>query len=302
MLSQIVLVGAASLAASFVVARLNASSMKVGDNTYSLKKYSYIVLAVAIALAVLDICLLVLPSNASVDVKTVIAVLMIMAYLCALGISRCKITFFDEEISINGFLRKKRVRYTDIKKCMYMDNDYLAIHTEKGIIKISDLYPNVEIAQCLRDNKVVIESESSDDDFNIFLDNSARIFVYVLSLGLIGCFSYAAYSISLDEGRINVVFSLIALLFDCMGIILIFSYRRQNIHIEGNHIKYVWFLTKEIDAEDIMFIRHEKDSKDLAIWGIYNKQNKRIAEIYDSYHNSYRFPKWAKQQGIKIVK
>lgn len=301
-MSQIVLIGAASLAATIVISRLNASSMKVGDNTYSLKKYSYIVLAVAIALAVLDICLLVLPSNASVVVKTVIAVFMIMAYMCAVGISRRKITFLDEEICITSFFRKKSVRYNDIKKCMYMDNDYVAIITEKGIIKISDLYPKEEIAQRLRNNKVVIESESSDDEFNIFLDNRARIFVYILSIGLIGCFSYAAYSISLDEGRINIVCLLIALLFDLIGVFLIVSYRRQNIHIEGNHIKYVWFLTKEIDAEDIMFIRHEKNSKDLDIWGIYNKQNKKIAEIYDSYHNSYRFPIWAQQHGIKIAK
>ena len=35
MLSQIILVGAASLTASFVVARLNSASMKIGEDTYS---------------------------------------------------------------------------------------------------------------------------------------------------------------------------------------------------------------------------------------------------------------------------
>lgn len=107
MLSQIVLVGAASLAASFVVARLNASSMKVGENIYSLKKYSYIVLAVAIALAIVDICILILPSNASTLVCIVIAILMGLSYFLAVGLSRCKVSFHNEEVEISGFIKKK---------------------------------------------------------------------------------------------------------------------------------------------------------------------------------------------------
>lgn len=179
MLSQIVLVGAASLAASFVVARLNASSMKVGDNTYSLKKYSYIVLAVAIVLAIFDICLIVLPSNATTVVKLVIAVLMIMIYMFAVAISRCQLSLLDDEIKIKGLWKKQIIKYADIKRCVYMDNGSINLFTYEGKYSISDIYPTADVIKFLKEKHVAIGTQSDDNSFDMYMDRTVKIVLIV---------------------------------------------------------------------------------------------------------------------------
>lgn len=302
MLSQIILVGAASLTASFVVARLNSASMKIGEDTYSLKKYSYIALAIAIALAIVDICILILPSNASTLVCIVIAILMGLSYFLAVGLSRCKVSFHNEEVEISGFIKKSRIKYGDISKCMHMDDGSIRIITKTKEYKISDVYPELAIVISFKEHNVIVEEQSDDENFSMYMDKSIKILLIVFNcialaffVGL-GIYGY-------NDGQVIIFLVIFAAMVSLLGIYIILVYMTWNIHIENEHITCVYnFRKKEINLKDIKYVTHEVDNRNQKVWRIYDENDKKVAEVFDALNNSSKFPAYLKRHGVKIEK